>query len=99
MTDLPADGPGAAPPQARRRLNPTLARYLSAFRTPKGAIGLSILVLLVLAALLAPVLFPGGYDQQGRHVAHRTVGRRTSSASTSSAATSSSAASTACAST
>lgn len=53
------------PVAARRRLNPTLARYLSAFRTPRGVIGLSILVLMVLAALLAPVLFPGGYDQQG----------------------------------
>ncbi|WP_405865641.1 MULTISPECIES: ABC transporter permease [unclassified Streptomyces] len=61
MTDLPLSMPVAA----RRRLNPTLARYLSAFRTPRGVIGLSILVLMVLAALLAPVLFPGGYDQQG----------------------------------
>ncbi|MFD3588252.1 ABC transporter permease [Streptomyces sp. NPDC058683] len=61
MTDVPLSLPVAA----RRRLNPTLARYLSAFRTPRGVIGLSILVLMVLAALLAPLLFPGGYDQQG----------------------------------
>ncbi|MGX9884636.1 ABC transporter permease [Streptomyces sp. NPDC002276] len=61
MTDVPL----SLPVPARRRLNPTLARYLSAFRTPRGVIGLSILVLMVLAALLAPVLFPGGYDHQG----------------------------------
>ena len=61
MTDVPLSPPVAV----RRRLNPTLARYLAAFRTPQGVIGLSILVLLVLAALLAPVLFPGGFDQQG----------------------------------
>jgi peptide/nickel transport system permease protein len=48
-----------------RRLNPTTARYLSAFRTPRGIIGLTLLGILVLAAVLAPVLFPGGYDQQG----------------------------------
>jgi peptide/nickel transport system permease protein len=59
-------GPAAVPAAAPRRLNPTLSRYLSAFRTPKGVIGSTILGLLVLAALLAPVLFPGGYDQQGR---------------------------------
>ncbi|MFF7467757.1 ABC transporter permease subunit [Streptomyces sp. NPDC008092] len=61
MTDVPLSPPVAL----RRRLNPTLARYLSAFRTPRGVIGLAILVLMVLAALLAPVLFPGGFDQQG----------------------------------
>lgn len=46
-------------------LNPTAARYLSAFRTARGIIGLSILGVLVAAALLAPVLFPDGYDHQG----------------------------------
>ncbi|MEU6197171.1 ABC transporter permease [Streptomyces sp. NPDC047061] len=61
MTDVPLSPPVAV----RRRLNPTLARYLTAFRTPRGVIGLAILVLMVLAALLAPVLFPGGFDQQG----------------------------------
>ncbi|WP_063730578.1 ABC transporter permease [Streptomyces sp. RTd22] len=65
MTDVPLSAPGAAATATRRRLNPTLARYLSAFRTPRGVIGLSILAIMVLAALLAPVLFPGGYDQQG----------------------------------
>lgn len=55
----------AAGPSRTRRLNPTVARYLSALRTPRGIIGLTVLGLLVLAALLAPVLFPGGYDEQG----------------------------------
>lgn len=48
-----------------RRL-PTLRRYLGAFRTPKGIIGASIIVVLGLAALLAPVLFPAGPDAQSR---------------------------------
>jgi peptide/nickel transport system permease protein len=51
---------------APRRLSPTAARYLSAFGTPRGIVGLTLLSLLVLAAALAPVLFPGGYDVQGR---------------------------------
>lgn len=59
MTSIEAVG------KATRRLNPTVARYLSAFRTPRGVIGLTMLGILVLAAVLAPVLFPGGYDQQG----------------------------------
>lgn len=48
------------------RVSPTLRRYLSAFRTPKGMTGAILLLLMIAAALLAPVLFPGGYDQQGR---------------------------------
>ncbi|MFI7132151.1 ABC transporter permease [Nonomuraea sp. NPDC050153] len=62
MADIPLEG---GIPRAHR-LNPTLARYLSALRTPKGLIGLSILAVMSLAALLAPVIFPGGYDEQGR---------------------------------
>ncbi|MEU5030584.1 ABC transporter permease [Streptomyces milbemycinicus] len=65
MTDIPLSASGAAAAARRRRLNPTLARYLSAFRTPRGIIGLSILTVMALAAVLAPLLFPGGYDQQG----------------------------------
>ncbi|MGW2048409.1 ABC transporter permease [Streptomyces sp. NPDC001858] len=61
MTDVPLSAPLAT----RRRLNPTLGRYLSAFRTPRGIVGLTILLVMTLAALLAPLLFPGGYDQQG----------------------------------
>jgi peptide/nickel transport system permease protein len=64
MTATPAEG-GAPRIGARRRQNPTPARYLSAFRRPKGLVGGIILLALVLAALLAPVIFPGGYDQQG----------------------------------
>jgi len=53
---------------AQRLLTPnaTARRYLAAFRTPRGIVGGIILVLLVALALLAPVIFPGGYDQQGR---------------------------------
>lgn len=57
-----------APSQAsrRRRLSPMLARYLLAFSTPKGQIALAIIILLAGAAVLAPVLFPDGYDMQSR---------------------------------
>lgn len=64
MADLQLTSSVTAAPRSRR-LNPTLSRYASAFRTPKGVTGLAILLLLGLAALLAPVLFPGGYDRQG----------------------------------
>lgn len=50
----------------RRRLNPALSRYLQAFTTPKGQIGLGLVVILSALAILAPVLFPGGYDMQSR---------------------------------
>ncbi len=49
---------------ARRWNNPALRRYLQAFRSPKGAIGAALLIILVLAAALAPVFFPSGYDVQ-----------------------------------
>ncbi|MEV1249629.1 ABC transporter permease [Nonomuraea sp. NPDC050022] len=42
------------------------ARYARAFRTPKGIAAAVLLTLLVALALLAPVLAPGGYDQQTR---------------------------------
>jgi peptide/nickel transport system permease protein len=61
MTNLEAT---SADLRTTRRLNPTVARYLSAFRRPRGIIGLTLLGVLVLAAVLAPVLFPGGYDNQ-----------------------------------
>ncbi|MDN3311595.1 ABC transporter permease [Microbacterium oryzae] len=44
--------------------NATMRRYLAAFRTPRGLVGLVILLALVLLAVLAPILYPGGYDQQ-----------------------------------
>ena len=53
-------------PARPRRLNPTLSRYLSAFRTPRGVVGAVILALIVAAALAAPLVFPGGYDEQSR---------------------------------
>lgn len=48
------------------RLNASLKRYLRAFLGAKGATGLILILLLTVAALLAPVLFPGGYDRQTR---------------------------------
>jgi len=45
-------------------LNATAKRYLGALRTGRGLTGLIFLLALVALALLAPVLFPGGYDQQ-----------------------------------
>jgi peptide/nickel transport system permease protein len=53
--------------RSRRGSSPALRRYLQAFRSPKGAIGAAILVILVAAAILAPVLFPTGYDLQTRN--------------------------------
>jgi peptide/nickel transport system permease protein len=52
------------PTGPRRSMNPALRRYLQAFKSPKGAIGAGLLFALVSAALLTPLLFPGGYDQQ-----------------------------------
>lgn len=55
VTDIPA-----------RRLPPALSRYGSAFTRPKGLIALAMIVLLAGLALLAPVIFPAGYDAQSR---------------------------------
>jgi peptide/nickel transport system permease protein len=41
-----------------------LRRYAAAFRSPRGATGAALLVLLVLASVCAPLLFPAGYDDQ-----------------------------------
>lgn len=54
----------ATPARPRRITSPALRRYLQAFRTPKGAIGAALLIVLVAAALLAPAIFPAGYDVQ-----------------------------------
>ena len=43
-----------------------LWRYVGALSSPKGLIGSGLLALLVLAALFAPLIFPGGVDQQTR---------------------------------
>ncbi|MGW0825794.1 ABC transporter permease [Streptomyces sp. NPDC002845] len=53
-----------APGTVRRGGGGALRRYLTALRTPRGAIGAGLLGLLALLAVLAPVLFPGGYDAQ-----------------------------------
>jgi peptide/nickel transport system permease protein len=54
--------PSAPHPGARRFTG--ASRYLNAFRRPKGIVGLSLLGVMVLAALLAPVVFPGAIDRQ-----------------------------------
>lgn len=54
----------ATPARPRRITSPALRRYLQAFRTPKGAIGAALLIVLVAAAVLAPAIFPAGYDVQ-----------------------------------
>lgn len=43
-----------------------LARYSRALRTPRGAAGAILLLVLVTLAVAAPLLFPGGYDVQSR---------------------------------
>lgn len=60
MTAVPAAA------SRRPRVNATLARYLAAFRTPKGMFAAIIIVVITALAMLAPVLFPGGYDEQSR---------------------------------
>lgn len=45
-------------------LGPGIRRYLRAFRAPRGVVGSIVLILLVAGALLASVLYPGGYDVQ-----------------------------------
>ncbi|PXY24719.1 ABC transporter permease [Prauserella muralis] len=65
MTTIDTTGgtPESAAP--RRGGDGALRRYLAALRTPRGAAGAGLLGALVLLALLAPALFPGGYDEQG----------------------------------
>ncbi|RZT27513.1 peptide/nickel transport system permease protein [Kribbella sp. VKM Ac-2569] len=65
-TDTPPTDTSARPAPRTRTPggNATVRRYLAAFRTPRGVIGLTILAVLLLTAVLAPVIFPHGYDQQ-----------------------------------
>lgn len=58
------DSAGAAERPPSRRPGGALQRYASALKRPRGAVGAGLLALLVLVALLAPVLFPDGYDDQ-----------------------------------
>ena len=50
----------------QRRLTPnaTLRRYLSAFKSVRGVLGLALLTVLIVLAVGAPLFFPNGYDQQ-----------------------------------
>ncbi|MFD5257386.1 ABC transporter permease [Streptomyces bobili] len=66
-TDIDTASAPAAPGTARKGGGGALRRYLTALRTPRGAIGAGLLGLLVLLSLLAPVLFPGGYDAQSEN--------------------------------
>jgi peptide/nickel transport system permease protein len=61
--DLPRDTPI---PSRRPARGGAFARYRTAVRSPKGATGAILLLALVALALLAPLIFPGGYDAQGR---------------------------------
>jgi len=60
--------PVPAPPRAPRRRprGGAWARYARALRTPRGITATVLLLVLVALALLAPVLWPGGYDEQTR---------------------------------
>ncbi len=40
-------------------------RYAAALRTPRGITGIALVGVLIVLAVLAPVLAPGGYDAQG----------------------------------
>ncbi|WP_346109006.1 ABC transporter permease [Nonomuraea maheshkhaliensis] len=57
---------GESTVRRRRGRGGALAPYAQAFRTAKGIAAAVLLTLLVALALLAPVLAPGGYDQQAR---------------------------------
>ncbi|WP_222851546.1 ABC transporter permease [Phytoactinopolyspora mesophila] len=64
----PTDGTGS--PDAlgrspsRRSGAGAFRRYAAALKRPRGAAGAGLLALLILAVVLAPVLFPAGYDDQ-----------------------------------
>lgn len=51
----------------RPRLSLTARRYFGAFKTARGIVGATLVVLLTLLGFLAPVVFPGGYDMQGHN--------------------------------
>ncbi|WP_454855261.1 ABC transporter permease [Rhizobium binxianense] len=65
MTDTTLE-PGTLSTKPRRRLPPSLERYALAFTTTKGIVALTMIVIVSAAALLAPIVFPGGYDEQSR---------------------------------
>lgn len=63
VTEIAVPGAAGDRRSARRGL---IDRYTSALRTPRGALGGLLLLVLVFLALAAPLLFPGGYDAQSR---------------------------------
>lgn len=55
-----------AVPRKRPILSEGVARYLRALSQPQGLFGGGLLLLLIAAAIFAPLVFPGGVDQQSR---------------------------------
>lgn len=53
-----------AEPVGRRGVGVGFARYLEAFRSPKGLVSLALITVLFVLAFLAPVIFREGYDAQ-----------------------------------
>lgn len=47
--------------------NASIARYLQAFKHARGILALAIISILVLLAVLAPIMFPKGFDVQGEN--------------------------------
>ncbi|NHA67167.1 ABC transporter permease [Phycicoccus flavus] len=64
MSTSDIDAAVAAPARRRFAVPASLARYGAAFRTPRGMVATAVLLVLVALALLAPVIFAGGYDVQ-----------------------------------
>lgn len=56
----------AAEKLAPRQLNPILERYLLSLVSPKGAIAIVLITILVGLSVFAPLLFPAGFDVQTR---------------------------------
>jgi peptide/nickel transport system permease protein len=63
---LSAGGTSTARPVRRVVYGERLRRYLGAFATPRFHAGGGLLLVLTMAALAAPLIFPGGVDQQSR---------------------------------
>ncbi|KRA24848.1 peptide ABC transporter permease [Microbacterium sp. Root61] len=57
---------GQTPAVEAMRARLLIARYTRALRTPRGLAGSIILGILIITAVAAPLLFPGGYDVQSR---------------------------------
>lgn len=67
MTVTDPTPPTSATPLARTHgARLVAARYLGALRTPRGLTATIIFAVLIVTAVGAPLIFPGGYDQQGR---------------------------------